>query len=93
MVAPSLFDKSGWGKIRVQVGGEMDDLWNRGWYIAVEEGARLVSQNSKRAIALAVEGSGPYAGDRIFRRQLKYEAAVKPDYTLVDGDEVNSLSG
>jgi hypothetical protein len=40
-----------------------------------------------------VEGLGPHAGDRIFRRQLKYEAAGEPDFTLVGGDEVESLSG
>ena len=40
-----------------------------------------------------VEGLGPYSGDSIFRRQLKYEAAGEPDLTLVGGDEVESLSG
>jgi tetratricopeptide (TPR) repeat protein len=43
--------------------------------------------------ARGVEGSGPYDGDRIFKRQLKYEAAGEPDFPSVGGDEVESLSG
>ncbi len=40
-----------------------------------------------------VEGPSPYTGDRIFRRQLKYEVVGEPDYTLGGGDEGESLSG
>ncbi|MAH21318.1 MAG: hypothetical protein CMO12_00720 [Thaumarchaeota archaeon] len=57
-----------------------------------EEGARLVSQNSKRAIALAVEDPGPYTDDGIFRRQLKYEAVAEFSFPSVGGDEVELLS-
>ncbi len=40
-----------------------------------------------------VEGHSPYAGDRKFRRQLKYEAVGEPDYTSVGGDEAEPLPG
>lgn len=40
-----------------------------------------------------VEGLRPYADDRIFRHQLKYdEVAVEPGATLVGADEAESLS-
>ncbi len=43
--------------------------------------------------ARGVEGPGPYSGDRILRRQVKYEESVEPDFPSVGGDEVESLSG
>ena len=39
------------------------------------------------------EALGPYASDRMFRRQLKHEAAGEPGSTLVGGDEGEPLPG